>query len=172
MELKIIKTEVDYKIAVNYLEKIGDDPNFENNPELINEFELIEKLIEIYDNEHYPIEKGNPIEIIKLKMEYMGLKQKDLCPAIGSKGSVSDVLNKKRRLSKRMIRELSKLLNISQEILNTEYELSLTKSKEVLKEIPVIVEDVFNFPKTLSAKINEFSIKVSQRGAILYVMPM
>ncbi|MBI4649157.1 MAG: transcriptional regulator [Bacteroidia bacterium] len=169
MELKIIKTEEDYKKAVNYLEELGDNPNFENNPELIEKFELIEKLIELYDNEHYPIEKGNPIEIIKLKMEYMELKQKDLIPAIGSKGLVSDVLNKKRKLSKKMIRELSKLLNISQEILNTEYELSLTKFKEITKKIPVTEKAIFKFSKALWSHIENFSNLVSQRGSIFNV---
>jgi len=169
MEIKVIKTEEDYKVAVNYLEELGDAPDFENNPELVEKFELIEKLIELYDKEHYPIEKGNPIEIIKLRMEYMELKQKDLIPAIGSKGLVSDVLNKKRKISKRMIRELSKLLNVSQEILNTEYELSLTKCKDVTKEIPVKAEEKFNFPKILWDEIKNFSHIVSQRGAIINV---
>jgi len=172
MEIKVIKTEEDYKVAVNYLEELGDAPDFENNPELVEKFELIEKLIELYDKEHYPIEKGNPIEIIKLRMEYMELKQKDLIPAIGSKGLVSDVLNKKRKISKRMIRELSKLLNVSQEILNTEYELSITKCKEVAKENTVTGDDVFKFSKTLLATIGDFSSNVFQRGAIINVMPM
>jgi len=165
MELKIIKTEEEYKKAINYLEEIGDDPNFENSPELIEKSELLEKLIELYDNEHYPIEKGNPIEIIKLRMEYMELKQKDLIPAIGSKGLVSDVLNKKRKLSKKMIRELSKLLNISQDILNTEYELSLTKCKE----IPIAGKVNFKLPKILLLNIENFSSLISKRGAIFNV---
>ena len=169
MEIKIIKTEEDYKKAVNYLEELGDDPNFENSPELIEKSELLEKLIELYDKEHYPIEKGNPIEIIKLRMEYMELKQKDLISAIGSKGLVSDVLNKKRKLSKKMIRELSKLLNVSQEILNTEYELSITKCKEVAKEISAKKEEIFIFSKPLLAHIENFSNLVSQRGSIFNV---
>ena len=117
--VNLLKSEEDYKKAVNSLEELGDDPNSKNNPELIEKSELLEKLIELYDKEHYPIEKGNPIEIIKLKMKYMKLKQKDLIHAIGSKELVSDVLNKKRKLSKKMICELSKLLNINQKILNT-----------------------------------------------------
>ncbi len=129
MKFISIKTEIDYRNAVKHLENLGDSPDFQNNTEIQNEFNALEKLIELYDKEHYFIEKGNPIEIIKLKMNYMGLKQKDLIPAIGSKGLVSDVLNKKRKLSKKMIRELSKLIDVNQEILNTEYELSVEKLK-------------------------------------------
>jgi len=172
MKIRIIKTEEDYKNAVIYMEELGDNSDFENNPALIEEFELIEKLIEDYDKEHYPIEKGNPIEIIKLKMAYMGLKQKDLIPAIGSKGLVSDVLSKKRKLSKKMIRELSKLLNVSQEILNTEYDLSISRCKEITTKITVPEDNIFNFPETFSSIIGNFKNIVFQRGAFYNVAPM
>ncbi len=149
MKLKIIKTEEEYKLAVNYLEELGDNPDFENIPDLIEKYELLEKLIEDYEKKNYPLEKGDPIEIIKLKMAYMGLKQKDLIQSIGSKGCVSDVLNKKRALSKSMIRNLSELLNISQDILNTEYELCKTKEKTcndmVRLLFPNISEQVWHF---------------------------
>lgn len=172
MEVKIIKSEEDYKNAVNFLEELGDDPTFEDNLELKGKFEVIEKLIEFYDKEHYPIEKGNPIEIIKLKMQYLGMKQKDLIPAIGSKGLVSDVLNKKRMLSKKMIRELSKLINVSQEILNTEYELSLTKCEGRTKEIHTKEEEFSNIPKRLWLQIETFSSNVFQRRALMNVMAL
>lgn len=171
MNPKIIKTEAEYFKAIKALEEIDNNPEFEDNPELIRKSELLEKSIELYDKEHFFVEKGNPIEIIKLRMEYMGLKQKDIIPAIGSKGLVSDVLNKKRKLSKKMIRELSKLLSISQEILNTEYELSLTKCKEV-KEIPVTEKVNFNLPKKKWGEIENYSNIVFQRRAIVNVMPM
>jgi HTH-type transcriptional regulator / antitoxin HigA len=171
MELKIIKTEADYKIAVKYLEKLGDNENFDLDPKLKNEFELIDKLIEDYENEYYPIEKGDPIEIIKLKMGYMNLKQKDLIPYIGTKGLVSEVLNRKRKLSKKMIRELSKVLIISQEILNTEYELVI-KHKESVRDRPEKVNEIFNFSKTLWLNIENFSSIVFERGAIINVSSM
>ena len=63
------------------------------------------------------------MEIIKLKMEYMGLKQKDLQPYIGSSGIVSELLSKKRGLSKSMIRKLSEFLHLDQNLLNTPYDL-------------------------------------------------
>lgn len=165
MNVKIIKTEDEYRDAVKNLEKLGDDPDFENNPELMKQFELIEKLIEDYDKTHEPIEKGNPIEIIKLKMGYMELKPKDLISAIGSKGLVSEVLNKKRKLSKKMIRNLSILLNISQEILNTEYEVSMTKCRDEVKETTALKTDIFHLPKTMLPYIENFSNSIFQRGA-------
>ena len=169
MKYKSIKTEIEYKEAVKYLEDLGDNPNFENNSDMQKEFEQLEKMIELYDKEHYTIENGNPIEIIKLKMAYMELKQKDLIIAIGSKGLVSDVLNKKRKLSKKMIRELSKLLNINQEILNTEYDLIIPKTiKKIERKLDN--DKIFNFPKALRTQIDNYSNYVLGRGAIIHVL--
>src|SRR5690606_6026747 len=99
MKNKMFKNEEEYNMAVDMLEKIGDRDDFEGNKELIQQFQLLSDLIETYENENADINIGNPIEIIKLKMSYMGVKQKDLIPYIGSSGIVSEVLNKKRGLS-------------------------------------------------------------------------
>jgi HTH-type transcriptional regulator/antitoxin HigA len=117
MKFKLIKSEQEYNNAVAYLEELGDREDFQNNEMLIDEFELISKLINIYDSEHYPIESANPIDTILLKMEYMGLKRKDLSH-IASSGVLSEVFNGKRALSKQMLREFSELLNIDQSLLN------------------------------------------------------
>lgn len=123
MELKVLKTKKDYNDAVSMLEALGDDPGFEQNPDLVRQFELLSALIEKYESEHAPVPAGNPIDIILLKMDYMGLKRKDIITCIGSSGLVSDVLNKKRALSKSMIRKLAELLQLDQNLLNQPYEL-------------------------------------------------
>ncbi len=165
MEIKILKTEQDYKEAVYRLEELGDTPNFSAEEELINEFELLAKLIEDYENINYSIEKGNPIEIIKLKMNYLELKQKDLIGVIGSKGVVSDVMNKKRGLSKLMIRNLSEFLKINQEILNTPYELFQVKRLEVKKAVIL----PFNFEESCAQYIAAYSSRVRNNGMVLNV---
>ncbi|WP_145712363.1 helix-turn-helix domain-containing protein [Chitinophaga japonensis] len=124
MNFKLIKTEEDYNEAIHMMEALGDREDFEDNPDLISQFELIAKLVQLYEEEHAPVTQGHPIDIILMKMEYMDLKQKDLVPVIGSSGVVSEVLNKKRAMSKKMIRAFSEILKIDQDILNTPYELT------------------------------------------------
>mgnify|MGYP002351179784 FL=1 len=53
----------------------------------------------------------------------MQLKQKDLALAIGGKNRVSEVLNKKRKLTLEMIRNLTVKLEISPDILIQDYPL-------------------------------------------------
>jgi HTH-type transcriptional regulator/antitoxin HigA len=56
-------------------------------------------------------------------MEEMGLKQNDLLPIFGSKSRVSEVLNRKRKLTLNMIRQLHEKLNLSFELLVKDYKL-------------------------------------------------
>ncbi len=79
--------------------------------------ELWGLLIREYEKEHYPIELPDPIDAILFRMEQAGLKPKDLIPYIGSQSKVSEVLNRKRRLSLTMIRALQQGLGIPAEVL-------------------------------------------------------
>lgn len=120
MSFKIIKTEKEYSQALARLNEI-----FDSSPESVDgqEAELLALLIENYEDEHYKIDLPDPITAVRNRMEEMQLRQKDLVGIVGSKGIVSEVLNKKRRLTLRMIRNLFEHLNISPSILIQEYQL-------------------------------------------------
>lgn len=121
MNIKPLKTEQDYEKALERLEVIFDAPA---NSQEGDEAEILSMLIDNYENEHYPIEAPDPIEAIKIRMEEMNLKQKDLVGVIGGKSRVSEILNKKKRLTVDMIRELERILHISASVLVTNYQLS------------------------------------------------
>lgn len=118
MNIKPIKTEKDYQKALKRLEAIFDArPGSKEGDEL----EVLGVLIEKYEDEHYSIDAPDPIEAIKFRMEQMGYKQKDLAEIIGYKGRVSEILNRKRKLSLEMIRNLHEKLNIPLESLVQAY---------------------------------------------------
>jgi HTH-type transcriptional regulator/antitoxin HigA len=118
MEYKIIKSEAAYEKALARLEEI-----FESGADRIHadEPELLSLLIEKYENERYPIDMPDPVEAIKFRMEQLGYKQKDLAAAIGLKSRVSEILNRKRKLSIDMIRKLHEKLGIPADVLIREY---------------------------------------------------
>lgn len=116
--MEIIKTEKQYKKALASMEQLFDAPI---NSKEGKEAELLTLLIELYEEEHYKINAPDPIEAIKIRMDEMELKQKDMVGIIGSKGIVSEVLNKKRKLTVDMIRKLSAKLNINASVLVQEY---------------------------------------------------
>ena len=120
MNIKPIKTEKDYDSALNRLEVIFDAlPNSKEG----DEAEILSLLIENYENKYYPIDAPDPIEAIKIRMEEMDYKQKDLVGIIGGKSRVSEILNKKKRLTVDMIRKLEEMLHLSASILVNNYQL-------------------------------------------------
>ena len=74
-------------------------------------------LVEAYENKYYPISPADPIDAIKFRMEQQGLTPRDLEVYIGSSGRVSEVLNRKRSLSLRMVKRLHDGLRIPYESL-------------------------------------------------------
>lgn len=121
MNLKPIKTKTDYQDALERLNDIFDAPT---DTVESDEADILSILVDDYENKFYPIEAPDPIEAIKIRMEEMQLKQVDLIPEIGGKSRVSEILNRKRRLTVEMIRKLAVRLNLSVEILINEYHLS------------------------------------------------
>lgn len=120
MNLKPIKTEGDYENALARLEVIFDaSPNTKEG----DEAEILSLLIDNYENINHPIDAPDPIEAIKIRMEELNLKQKDLVGVIGGKSRVSEILNKKKKLTVDMIRGLEGILKISASVLVGNYSL-------------------------------------------------
>jgi HTH-type transcriptional regulator/antitoxin HigA len=118
MEIKVIKTESDYNEALKRLEVVFDA---QVDSKEGDEAELLSILIEKYEDIYYPIEAPDPIEAIKFRMEQMDMDNNDLAKIIGYKSRVSEVFNKKRKLSLNMIRNLHEKMNIPYESLISEY---------------------------------------------------
>jgi HTH-type transcriptional regulator/antitoxin HigA len=121
MTIKLIKTEPDYRLALKRLEEIFDAPIGTTEGD---EADILGLLIDEYEKKHYPIDAPDPIEAIKIRMEEMHLKQVDLIDVIGGKSRVSEILNRKRKLTVEMIRKLTARLNISAGVLINDYQLT------------------------------------------------
>src|ERR1700730_12630199 len=118
MTIKPIKSRKDYDAALNRLEVIFDaTPGTAAGDEL----EILGILIDNYENEHFPIDLPDPIEAIKFRMEQLGYNQSDLANVVGLKSRASEILNKKRKLTLDMIRNLHSTLNIPTDVLIQTY---------------------------------------------------
>ncbi len=118
MNIAPIRNEEDYQKALIRLEMIFDA---QKGIEQGDELEILSILIDRYENENFPIGMPDPIEAIKFRMEQMGMKQKDLAEIVGFKSRVSEILNKKRKLTLEMIRKLNTTLHIPTEVLVQDY---------------------------------------------------
>lgn len=114
MNIKPIKTKRDYEAALTRIEKLFDSkPDTPKGDEL----EILSTLVEIYEQKHFNIPPPDPIEAIKFRMEQLGLKQSDIAETVGGKNRASEILNGKRELTVKMMKELHKKYNIPAESL-------------------------------------------------------
>ena len=118
MEVSPIKTERDYERALERLENIFDA---KSGSEAGDELEVLSILIDNYEKEYYQIELPDPVEAIKFRMEQMGYNQKDLAEVVGLKSRASEILNRKRKLSLGIIRQLHERMNIPTDVLIQTY---------------------------------------------------
>jgi len=116
MEITPIRTNKDYREALRVVSKLVDQDPSPDTPEG-ERLEVLSTLIEAYERRHHPIDLPDPVEAIKFRMEQAGLSIKDLEPMIGQANRVYEVLNYKRPLTLRMIRNLNKGLGISAQVL-------------------------------------------------------
>ena len=127
MNIKPIRTDKDYENALKEIERLFDSKA--GTPEE-DKLEVLSILVDVYETEHYAIPLPDPIEAIEYHAERLKLSRKDLAEHIGSASRVSEVLNRKRRLTMKMIRNLNMALDIPLEILTQDYELEGQKGEK------------------------------------------
>ena len=114
MNVKPIKTKKDYETVLNKIEELLDAKPNTNDGDLLD---VLTTLVEAYEQKHFKIAPPDPVEAIKFRMEQLGLKQSDIADVIGGKNRASEILNRKRELTAKMMRDLHRKFNIPAESL-------------------------------------------------------
>ena len=116
MELKIIKTRKQYQEYLDWIDKKFENKVKADSPEG-DKVQVALLLVKQYEDAEYSVPLPNPIDAIKLKMQEMGLKNKDWVGKVGSKGYVSALLNKRKPLTLDLARLFHQELSIPAEVL-------------------------------------------------------
>jgi HTH-type transcriptional regulator/antitoxin HigA len=114
MEIRPIKTEADYQVA---LARIADLMEAGPNTPAGERLDVLVTLVQAYEEKHWRIDPPDPIEVIKLRLEEERISRRDLEWALGSRSRVSEILNRRRPLTIEMIRRLHQKLGIPAESL-------------------------------------------------------
>ena len=114
MEIRPIKTEQDYQDTLKRIEKLwgAEKDTLEGD-----EFDILCTIVESYEMENFPIAPPDPIDAIKFRMEQMGLSKTDMAKYLGSQSRVSEILNRKRNLTLKMVKTLYTELKIPADVL-------------------------------------------------------
>ncbi len=116
MDIRIIKTEEQYEQYISWTDMMFDKKVKFNTPQG-EKLQVVLLLIKQYEDANYPIPFPDPIDVIKMKMEENGLKNKDLVGKVGSKGYVSALLNKRKPLTLELAKLFHNELHIPAEVL-------------------------------------------------------
>ena len=114
MEIHPIRNQQDHAEALVRIEKLWGAPAGTREADTL---EVLVTLVDAYEAEHHPIDPPDAIDAIRFRMEQMGLERADLEPLIGTRARVSEVLNRRRRLTIQMITKLRDKLGISADVL-------------------------------------------------------
>lgn len=106
-----IHNETENENAIIHLEELTH--RFENGEtDLEPLIDYITTLIVRFEEQNYPIENPEPVEILRHLMEQHGHKQSDLAE-VASRTVISEILNGKRQLNLGHIRRLAELYGVS-----------------------------------------------------------
>ena len=121
MQLKPIRTGSDYEAALEEIDRLMESAP--GTPEG-DRLEVLTTLVEAYEAQHYPIDAPDPIAALEYLMEQRGVTRADLVPLFGSRSRVSEILNRKRRLTMEMAWRLHRELGMPAEAVIKPYKLA------------------------------------------------
>jgi HTH-type transcriptional regulator/antitoxin HigA len=110
--LLIIRNDREYDAAVKRMNELLDEIGTNEKHPLYSLLDTLGTLIQVYEEEHFPMPESSGIDVLRFFIEEHGLTQSDL-PEVGSQGVVSEVLNGKRELNVRQIRALAGRFKVS-----------------------------------------------------------
>ncbi len=112
MQIRPLRNEADYRLALKEIEPFFDNPPPEGDP--ARDFmDAMISIIEAYERRHFPLlDNATAVDALRFTMEQNDLTSKDLAPCMGSVETVEKVLSGERPLTLSMIRRLHKVFDI------------------------------------------------------------
>jgi HTH-type transcriptional regulator/antitoxin HigA len=108
----IVKTEEENGRLLAEIERLMDKGE-SASPDELALLELMSRLVEYFEEEHYLIPEAEPHAVLRHLVEQRGMQPKDLLPIFPSRGYVSQVLGGKRGISKAKAKALGALFHVS-----------------------------------------------------------
>lgn len=110
--LKPITKKTQYEAAVEHLNQLLDAGGANQAHSLAGLVEALGELIQAYEKRQTPMAEAEPREVLRYLMTEHGLRQTDLA-GIASQGTISDILSKRREISKSLAKKLAARFHVS-----------------------------------------------------------
>jgi HTH-type transcriptional regulator/antitoxin HigA len=113
---KSIESQHEYNRVLGQVQTLMSKGEEHLSPEEDILLDLLAALVERYEDEHYPIPEASGAEVLKHLMEARGMRQADLVSVIGSRGYVSDLVNGRREIGKKVARKLAGFFHVPSDV--------------------------------------------------------
>jgi HTH-type transcriptional regulator/antitoxin HigA len=145
MDIKPIKSEQAYQDALAEIDRL-----FEAGPGTLegDRVEVLVTLVEAYESQYYALPLPDPIEALEFHMERLGLTRRELEPFLGTRARVSEILNRRRPLTMRMIRNIHDGLGISYDVLMQRHPLAGEEQENPVAEAAVSNPSTPRYPRS------------------------
>ncbi len=167
--IKIIKNEKQYQRVLARIDELLSEEDKEND-----ELKILSLIVDDYEKKRFKAEKPDAVEAVLFRMDQMGLKQKDLAGIVGSVTQISEVLNRKKKMSLNMIRKINSKLGIPLEILLNQKdgdEKEISRKRAVFSNLQTVGESKVTYkgsreetkPVTIRFSVNDLE-KIKQKA--------
>lgn len=118
-----IRNDTDHAMAVTEIRRLW---GAESGTPAGDRLDVLMVLVDDYESKHHAIDLPDPIEAIQVRMDDMGLTRADLGTMLGvPSGRVSELLNRRRRLTIEMMRVLAREMKLPEAVLLKPYDLAV-----------------------------------------------
>jgi HTH-type transcriptional regulator / antitoxin HigA len=110
---KVIETEAENEEALAVVESLLERGEAKLNAEEVALLDLLGTLVERFEQATYKLPDGDPVGALEVLMAGRRLKPIDLAGVLGSRSRVSEVLSRKRSISKEQAKSLGRFFGVS-----------------------------------------------------------
>lgn len=110
---KVIETEDENEEALAVVEALMSRGEAQLDAEEQALLDLLATLIEQFEKKAYQLPDGDPVGALEVLMEGKCLRAADLAVPLGSRAKASEILSRKRSISKEQARKLGKFFDVS-----------------------------------------------------------
>lgn len=118
--IRPIKSKKQYEAALDRVYSLMQQ-TLKPGSGLSDELEVLSILVKEYENRQYSMDRPNPVEAIRFRLEQMNLSEAALSQILGYGSRNPEILSGKRKLNLVMIRKLNEALHIPAEVLIRAY---------------------------------------------------
>lgn len=113
VRMAAIRNQADHDRAVAFMNQLLDVVGDDEEHELADMLELMGKLIQDYESQHFALPNAQPAQVLRFLMDQHGLKQTDLASELGTQSVVSEVLSGRRHVNLRQAKALAGRFGVS-----------------------------------------------------------